>query len=124
MKLRDWLSLKVTDDARALRWFDSPKAEDRIARCYRELLAGYQIDPSTILKTTRMLADGDACRVTGWFAAVSSFGWSSPTGTQLGRAGDGDSDAACASSAMNTPRWVHLRRPGRAANGVRLPLVR
>lgn len=59
MKLRDWLSLKVTDDARALRWFDSPKAEDRIARCYRELLAGYQIDPSTILKTTRMLADGE-----------------------------------------------------------------
>jgi len=55
MKLTDWLSTHVTDDPRALQWFDSPDAEDRIARCYKELLSGYGVDPSTILKTTRKL---------------------------------------------------------------------
>lgn len=55
MKLSDWLAEHVTDDPRALRWFDAAEAEGRIARCYEELLSGYEIDPSTILKTTRML---------------------------------------------------------------------
>lgn len=55
MKLTDWLIEHVTDDPRALRWFDTAEAEDRIARCYKELLSGYEIDPSTLLKTTRML---------------------------------------------------------------------
>lgn len=60
MKLTDWLTAHVTDDPRALRWFDSPDAEDRIARCYKELLRGYAIDPSTILKTTRKLRDDES----------------------------------------------------------------
>lgn len=55
MKITDWLAEHVTDDPRALRWFDAPDAEGRIARCYKELLSGYEIDPSTILKTTRMV---------------------------------------------------------------------
>lgn len=55
MKLTDWLIKHVTDDPRALRWFDAPEAEERIVRCYKELLSGYEIDPSKILKTTRML---------------------------------------------------------------------
>lgn len=53
VKLTNWLTEHVTDDPRALRWFDAPEAEDRIARCYKELLSGYEIDPSTILNTTR-----------------------------------------------------------------------
>lgn len=60
MKLSDWLTEHVTDDPRALRWFDSPDAEDRIARCYKELLSGYEIDPSTILKTTRMIGTDES----------------------------------------------------------------
>lgn len=60
MKLTDWLSKHVTDDPRALQWFDSPDAEDRIARCYKELLRGYAVDPSTILKTTRKLRPDEA----------------------------------------------------------------
>jgi GTP cyclohydrolase I len=60
VKLTDWLSKYVTDDPRALRWFDAPEAEDRIARCYQELLAGYTIDPSTILNTTRLLGEDEA----------------------------------------------------------------
>ncbi|MEZ4271089.1 MAG: GTP cyclohydrolase I [Myxococcota bacterium] len=55
MKLADWIAEKVTKDPRAMRWFDTPEGEDRIARCYKELLGGYDIDPATILKTTRML---------------------------------------------------------------------
>ncbi|MGB8329229.1 MAG: GTP cyclohydrolase I [Polyangiales bacterium] len=55
MKLTNWLAEHVTDDPRALRWFDTPDAEGRIARCYKELLSGYEIDPSTILNTTRKL---------------------------------------------------------------------
>ena len=55
MKLVEWLAKEVTDDPRALRWFAEPGTDERIARAYRELLAGYQIDPGTILKTTRML---------------------------------------------------------------------
>lgn len=60
MKLTDWLTEHITDDPRASRWFDSPEAEDRIARCYKELLSGYEIDPSTILKTTRKLGADEA----------------------------------------------------------------
>lgn len=60
MKLTDWLTRHVTDDPRALRWFDAPDAEGRIARCYKELLSGYEIDPSTILKTTRMLSSDES----------------------------------------------------------------
>jgi GTP cyclohydrolase I len=55
LKITDWLTEHITDDPRALGWFDSPEAENRIARCYKELLNGYEIDPSTILKTTRMV---------------------------------------------------------------------
>ena len=55
MKLSTWLTEHIPDDSRALRWFDSPDAEDRIVRCYKELLSGYEVDPSTILKTTRMV---------------------------------------------------------------------
>ena len=55
MELVEWLAKQVTDDPRALRWFAEPGSDARIARAYKELLAGYQIEPSTILKTTRML---------------------------------------------------------------------
>lgn len=53
MKLVEWLKEKVTRDPRALRWLDSDKCEDRIVRAYRELLSGYDTDPSTILNETR-----------------------------------------------------------------------
>jgi GTP cyclohydrolase IA len=59
-KLADWLAANVTDDARALGWFDSPQAEQRIARAYKELLSGYSVDPGAILKTTRKLASDEA----------------------------------------------------------------
>jgi GTP cyclohydrolase I len=60
LKLADWLAANVTGDARALGWFDSPEAEARIANAYKELLAGYKVDTSRILKTTRKLAEGEA----------------------------------------------------------------
>lgn len=56
MKLVDWIAQAVTTDARALAWFEEAGADDRIARAFKELLAGYDVDPSTILKTTRRLA--------------------------------------------------------------------
>jgi GTP cyclohydrolase I len=56
LKLADWLAANVTADPRALRWFDSPVAEERIARAYKELLSGYSVDPGAVLKTTRTLA--------------------------------------------------------------------
>jgi len=56
VKLTNWLAKHVTDDPRALAWFDTPDAEGRIARCYKELLSGYKMDPSTILTTTRKLS--------------------------------------------------------------------
>ena len=59
MKLVEWLAKEVTDDPRALRWFADPRCEERIAAAYRELLAGYRIDPAAILKTTRMLEPGE-----------------------------------------------------------------
>ena len=59
MKLVDWLKAQVIDDHRALAWFDEDGADDRIARAFQELLAGYRIDPTTVLKTTRMLESGE-----------------------------------------------------------------
>ncbi len=59
MKLVDWLKAQVIDDHRALAWFDEEGSDDRIARAFQELLAGYRIDPSTVLKTTRMLEPGE-----------------------------------------------------------------
>jgi GTP cyclohydrolase I len=56
VKLADWLAANVTTDARALGCFDSHEAEHRVARAYKELLAGYTVDPTRILKTTRELA--------------------------------------------------------------------
>ena len=55
MELVEWLAKHVTDDPRARRWFAEPGSDARIARACKELLAGYEIEPSTILKTTRML---------------------------------------------------------------------
>jgi GTP cyclohydrolase I len=53
MTIADWLARNVTDDPRALEWFDDPEAEDRIRRAYRQLLDGYRHDPAAVLKTTR-----------------------------------------------------------------------
>jgi GTP cyclohydrolase I len=60
MKLVEWLAKEVTDDPRALRWFAEPGTDERIAAAFKELLAGYQLDPTTLLKTTRMLEQGEA----------------------------------------------------------------
>ena len=60
MKIVDWLAQNVTNDQRALAPFDSAGADERIARAYKELLSGYKLDPTTILKTTRMLAGDEA----------------------------------------------------------------
>ena len=59
MKLVEWLAKHVTDDPRALRWFAEEGSDARIARAFKELLAGYEIEPSTILKPTRMLEPGE-----------------------------------------------------------------
>ena len=59
MKLVDWLKAQVIDDHRALAWFEEEGADDRISRAFKELLAGYRLDPSTILNTTRMLEPGE-----------------------------------------------------------------
>lgn len=59
MKLVDWLGEKVIDDPRALAWFDEKGSDDRIARAFKELLSGYALDPSAILKTTRVLSPGE-----------------------------------------------------------------
>lgn len=55
MKLVEWLAKQVTDDPRALRWFEEKGSDERIARAYKELLAGYEVETSTILNTTREL---------------------------------------------------------------------
>ena len=60
MNLSDWIEEKVTSDPRALEWFAETGSDDRIARAFRELLAGYEIDPATILKTTRPLTADEA----------------------------------------------------------------
>ena len=59
MKLVEWLAKAVTDDPRALRWFNEEGSDERIARAFKELLAGYDIEPSKLLKTTRMLDAGE-----------------------------------------------------------------
>ena len=59
MKLVEWIAKSVTDDPRALRWFSENGSDERIAGAFRELLAGYDIDPGTILKTTRTLEPGE-----------------------------------------------------------------
>jgi len=59
MKLVEWLAKSVTDDPRALRWFSEEGSDERIARAFKELLAGYEIEPGTLLKTTRMLEPGE-----------------------------------------------------------------
>lgn len=53
MLIKDWLAANITKDGRALDWFDDAEAEPRIRKAYQELLSGYSIDPSTLLKTTR-----------------------------------------------------------------------
>lgn len=53
MKIVDWLKANVTEDPRALEWFDSAECEPRIVKAYKQLLDGYNQDPSKILKTTR-----------------------------------------------------------------------
>jgi GTP cyclohydrolase I len=55
MKLVEWLAKQVTDDPRALRWFEERGSDERIAAAFRELLAGYEVEPGAVLKTTRML---------------------------------------------------------------------
>ncbi len=55
MKLVEWIAKQVTDDPRALRWFEERGSDERIANAFRELLVGYEIDASQILKTTRRL---------------------------------------------------------------------
>ena len=55
MKLVEWIAKSVTGDPRALRWFAEEGSDERIARAFQELLAGYEIEPATILKATRML---------------------------------------------------------------------
>jgi GTP cyclohydrolase I len=59
MKLVEWLSKAVIDDPRALRWFAEEGSDDRIANAFKDLLSGYGLEPSTILKTTRMLEAGE-----------------------------------------------------------------
>jgi GTP cyclohydrolase I len=53
MKIADWVAESVTNDPRALQWFKEPECEERIRKAYRQLLAGYQIEPGQLLKTTR-----------------------------------------------------------------------
>lgn len=59
MKLVDWLAERVIDDPRALAWFNESGSDERIARAFKELLSGYEIDPAKILKTTRMLREDE-----------------------------------------------------------------
>ncbi len=55
MKIADWIAGQVTADPRALAWFAEEGSDERIVRAFKELLSGYEIDPSTILKVTRPL---------------------------------------------------------------------
>ncbi|MFD5751688.1 hypothetical protein [Streptomyces sp. NPDC127033] len=50
--IAQWLEENVTTDKRALDWYQEEECEPRIVRAYRELLSGYDIDTSKILKTT------------------------------------------------------------------------
>lgn len=53
VQIVDWLKANVTSDPRALQWFDQAECEPRIVKAYKQLLDGYNQDPSKILKTTR-----------------------------------------------------------------------
>ncbi|MBN8221168.1 MAG: GTP cyclohydrolase I, partial [Spirochaetes bacterium] len=59
MQIKDWLAANVTDDKRALEWFDDAEAEPRIRKAYKELLEGYTIDTSKLLKTTREIGKNE-----------------------------------------------------------------
>ena len=52
MTIAEWLEENITTDKRALDWYQNPESEPRIVRAYQELLSGYGIDTSKILKTT------------------------------------------------------------------------
>ncbi|MFI7134854.1 GTP cyclohydrolase I [Nonomuraea sp. NPDC050153] len=52
MSIAEWIEKNVTADKRALDWFEEEECEPRIVRAYRELLSGYEVDTSKILKTT------------------------------------------------------------------------
>jgi GTP cyclohydrolase I len=56
MQLSDWLK-KVTTSEKAIASVRGDVCEARIVRAYRELLSGYDQDPSTILKTTHAVED-------------------------------------------------------------------
>src|ERR1700733_3080052 len=53
--IKDWLQENIIDDERALSWLESDHNEQRIRHAFRDLLSGYQIDPKTILATTRLV---------------------------------------------------------------------
>jgi GTP cyclohydrolase I len=53
--IKNWLQENIIDDERALSWFESEHQEQRIRHAFRDLLSGYQIDPKTILATTRLV---------------------------------------------------------------------
>jgi GTP cyclohydrolase I len=67
MDIAQWLFENVTQSGEAMAWFgrsaegtvvdgrEAETAERRITKAYRELLSGYETDPGTVLKTTRML---------------------------------------------------------------------
>jgi GTP cyclohydrolase I len=71
MDIAQWLYENVTQSGEALAWFgrgadgqvvdadEAATCERRIAKGYRELLSGYSVDSTTVLKTTRMLAPGE-----------------------------------------------------------------
>lgn len=52
MTIARWLEENVTQDKRALAWYEEPECEDRIVRAYKQLLSGYDTDTTKILKTT------------------------------------------------------------------------
>jgi GTP cyclohydrolase IA len=63
MKLVDWLK-NVTTRQDALRWIDSDEGERRIVKAYKELLRGYEIETSALLKTTREVPQAHAGLIT------------------------------------------------------------
>ena len=92
MKLVEWLAKEVTDDPRALRWFAEPGTDERISAAFQASCSpAIEIDPTTILKTTRMLEDGEKPGSGGGdrhrflfplrppLPARSSAKWTSPT---------------------------------------------
>ena len=57
LTLASWVEANITNDPRALQAIQGEACEARIVRAYRELLSGYEVDPGTILKTTRPCAE-------------------------------------------------------------------